>query len=201
MSPDLAPAGLRGARFQAIFAGSSYVEIDWNLWGTFPHFLPQALTASPLAAASGRLSVARETRSASARLNRSLDAVLRLPVFSGVQSTDREPDATERHHRPSSSRARIGIRSGLPWLLCGGREGRQPQAHRPSSARRRSRCSARGSRIRGRRKSCPVGAAGTSARGRLDSRRCEQNPSPPDQWPAVDRGPRASSEVPRLALR
>jgi hypothetical protein len=35
------PAGLRGARFQAVFARSSYVEIGWNLWGFLPHFLPQ----------------------------------------------------------------------------------------------------------------------------------------------------------------
>ena len=35
-------SGLRGARFQAVFAGSSYVEIVWNPWGTLPHFLPQA---------------------------------------------------------------------------------------------------------------------------------------------------------------
>ncbi len=36
------PPGLRGARFQAIFVRSSYVEIGWNLWGFLPHFLPQA---------------------------------------------------------------------------------------------------------------------------------------------------------------
>jgi hypothetical protein len=41
MSPSLSPAGLRGARFQAGFAKSSYVEIGWDLWGTLPHFLPQ----------------------------------------------------------------------------------------------------------------------------------------------------------------
>ncbi len=34
-------AGLRGARFQAVFGGSSYVEIGWNLWGMLPHLLPQ----------------------------------------------------------------------------------------------------------------------------------------------------------------
>ena len=27
--------------FKRFFAGSSYVEIGWNLWGTLPHFLPQ----------------------------------------------------------------------------------------------------------------------------------------------------------------
>jgi hypothetical protein len=41
MSPNLSPAGLRGARFQAVFAKSSYVEIGWNLWRFLPHFLPQ----------------------------------------------------------------------------------------------------------------------------------------------------------------
>jgi hypothetical protein len=45
MSPNLGPAGLRGARFQAVFAKSSYVEIGWNLWGFLPHFLPQELSA------------------------------------------------------------------------------------------------------------------------------------------------------------
>ena len=41
MSPNLSPAGLRGARFQAAFARMNYVEIGWNLWGFLPHFLPQ----------------------------------------------------------------------------------------------------------------------------------------------------------------
>jgi len=36
-------AGLRGARFQAVFARSNYVEIGWDLWGALPHFLPQEL--------------------------------------------------------------------------------------------------------------------------------------------------------------
>ena len=40
MSPNLGPAGLRGARFQAVFARSDYVEIGWSLWGFLPHFLP-----------------------------------------------------------------------------------------------------------------------------------------------------------------
>jgi len=35
------PAGLRGARFQAEFARSSYVGIGWDLWGFLAHFLPQ----------------------------------------------------------------------------------------------------------------------------------------------------------------
>jgi hypothetical protein len=35
------PAGLRGARFQAVFGRSSPAEIGWNLWGTLPHLLPQ----------------------------------------------------------------------------------------------------------------------------------------------------------------
>ena len=42
MSPNLGSAGLRGARFQAEFARSNYVEIGWNLWGMLPHLLPQA---------------------------------------------------------------------------------------------------------------------------------------------------------------
>jgi hypothetical protein len=41
MSPIIGPAGLRGARFQAVFARSSYVGIGWSLWGFLPHFLPQ----------------------------------------------------------------------------------------------------------------------------------------------------------------
>ena len=40
MSPNLGSPGLRGARFQAVFARSNYVEIGWNLWGFLPHFLP-----------------------------------------------------------------------------------------------------------------------------------------------------------------
>ena len=36
-------SGLRGARFQAVVARSSYVEIGWSLWGFLPHFLPQPL--------------------------------------------------------------------------------------------------------------------------------------------------------------
>jgi len=35
------PAGLRGARFQAVFGGSGDAGIGWNLWGTLPHLLPQ----------------------------------------------------------------------------------------------------------------------------------------------------------------
>ena len=34
-------AGLRGARFQAVFSGSSPAGIGWNLWGMLPHLLPQ----------------------------------------------------------------------------------------------------------------------------------------------------------------
>jgi len=34
-------AELRGARFQAVFASSDYVETGWNLWGMLPHLLPQ----------------------------------------------------------------------------------------------------------------------------------------------------------------
>jgi hypothetical protein len=45
MSPNLEPAGLRGARFQAVFARSNYAGIGWNLWGTLPHFLPQRIGA------------------------------------------------------------------------------------------------------------------------------------------------------------
>jgi hypothetical protein len=35
------PAGLRGARFQAVSGESNYVEIGWNPWGMLPHLLPQ----------------------------------------------------------------------------------------------------------------------------------------------------------------
>lgn len=38
-------AGLRGARFQANFAKSSYVEIGWNLWGMLPHLVPQRIAS------------------------------------------------------------------------------------------------------------------------------------------------------------
>jgi len=41
MSPNLGPAGLRGARFQAVFARSRSAGIGWSLWGFLPHFLPQ----------------------------------------------------------------------------------------------------------------------------------------------------------------
>ena len=34
-------AGLRGARFQAVFGGPSPAGIGWNLWGMLPHLLPQ----------------------------------------------------------------------------------------------------------------------------------------------------------------
>ena len=44
MSPIQKTAGLRGARFQADFARSNYVEIGRNPWGTLPHVLPQAKT-------------------------------------------------------------------------------------------------------------------------------------------------------------
>jgi hypothetical protein len=47
MSPNLTPAGLRGARFQAVFARSSYVGIGWNLWGFLPHFLPHLISLKP----------------------------------------------------------------------------------------------------------------------------------------------------------
>jgi len=40
MSPNLGPAGLRGARFQAVFARSRSAGIGWSLWGFLPHFLP-----------------------------------------------------------------------------------------------------------------------------------------------------------------
>ena len=43
-------SGLRGARFQAVSAQSSYVEIGWNLWGTLPHFLPQQIALKRTAA-------------------------------------------------------------------------------------------------------------------------------------------------------
>lgn len=36
-------AGLRGARFQAVFGRSSPAGIGWNLWGMLPHLLPQGL--------------------------------------------------------------------------------------------------------------------------------------------------------------
>jgi hypothetical protein len=49
MSPNLGPAGLRGARFQAVFAKSSYVGIGWSLWGFLPHFLPQRARRQPAA--------------------------------------------------------------------------------------------------------------------------------------------------------
>jgi hypothetical protein len=35
------PAGLRGARLQAVSGESSYVEIGWNPWGMLPQLLPQ----------------------------------------------------------------------------------------------------------------------------------------------------------------
>ena len=41
MSPRQSPAGLRGARFQAVFARSRSAGIGWTLWGFLPHFLPQ----------------------------------------------------------------------------------------------------------------------------------------------------------------
>jgi hypothetical protein len=47
MSPILGSAGLRGARFKAVFARSSYVGIGWNLWGFLPHFLPQHRRVDP----------------------------------------------------------------------------------------------------------------------------------------------------------
>jgi hypothetical protein len=34
-------AGLRGARFQAVFARSRSAGIGWDLWGMLPHLLPQ----------------------------------------------------------------------------------------------------------------------------------------------------------------
>lgn len=34
-------AGLRGARFQAVFGGSSPAGIGWNLSGMLPHLMPQ----------------------------------------------------------------------------------------------------------------------------------------------------------------
>ena len=37
-------AGLRGARFQAVFSESSPAGIGWNLWGMLPHLLPQRTT-------------------------------------------------------------------------------------------------------------------------------------------------------------
>jgi hypothetical protein len=41
MSPNLGPAGPRGARFHAVFARSRSAGIGWSLWGFLPHFLPQ----------------------------------------------------------------------------------------------------------------------------------------------------------------
>jgi hypothetical protein len=38
---DRGSAGLRGARFQAVFSESSYVGIGLNPWGMLPHLLPQ----------------------------------------------------------------------------------------------------------------------------------------------------------------
>ncbi len=35
------PAGLRGARFQAVSGESSPAGIGWNLWAMLPHLLPQ----------------------------------------------------------------------------------------------------------------------------------------------------------------
>jgi hypothetical protein len=54
-------AGLRGARFQAIFSGSSPAGIGWNLWGMLPHLLPQ-LTSLALT----RMSATGESREAKA---------------------------------------------------------------------------------------------------------------------------------------
>jgi hypothetical protein len=41
MSPSRGTAGLRGARFQVVFARSNYAEIGWDTWGFLPHFLPR----------------------------------------------------------------------------------------------------------------------------------------------------------------
>lgn len=41
MGPNLGPAGLRGARFQAVFAEASSSEITWNPWGMFPICCPK----------------------------------------------------------------------------------------------------------------------------------------------------------------
>lgn len=40
MSPNLGPAGLRGAQFQALFARSNYPGIGSDLCDTLPHLLP-----------------------------------------------------------------------------------------------------------------------------------------------------------------
>ena len=41
-------AGLRGARFQAVFGESSPAGIGWNLWGMLPQSLPQETVRQPL---------------------------------------------------------------------------------------------------------------------------------------------------------
>jgi hypothetical protein len=46
MSRTWGPAGLRGARFQVVFARSRSAGIGWDLWGFLPHFLPQIANGS-----------------------------------------------------------------------------------------------------------------------------------------------------------
>jgi hypothetical protein len=53
---DRGSAGLRGARFQAVFGGSSSAGIGWNLWGMLPQSLPQPLGIAPPCQGAVRLS-------------------------------------------------------------------------------------------------------------------------------------------------
>jgi hypothetical protein len=53
MSPNLGPAGLRGARFQAVFVRSRSAGIGWGLWGFLPHFLPQRSVTVRAASGAG----------------------------------------------------------------------------------------------------------------------------------------------------
>ena len=48
MSPRQRPAGPRGARFQAVSAESSYVEIGWDLCGMLPQQIALKRTAAAI---------------------------------------------------------------------------------------------------------------------------------------------------------
>ncbi len=50
------PAGLRGARFQAVSGETNYVEIGWYPWGMLPHLLPQEGLEAVFAATLGGVS-------------------------------------------------------------------------------------------------------------------------------------------------
>jgi len=75
MSPNLGPAGLRGARFQAVFAGSRSAGIGWNLWGSLSHFLPQH--TSPDLGFGGRATSKENLRSGAAEPETRLSSATR----------------------------------------------------------------------------------------------------------------------------